>query len=294
MRTYDFSPLSRSTIGFDRLFDLIETAQRATDDSYPPYNIERLAEDRYQITLAVAGFSPNEISITAEQNVVIIEGGKAEQADREFLYRGISTRQFKRQFSLADYVQAKSAAFDNGLLKIELVREIPEAMKPRRIAIDGAPASNIYQRRPNSSTSGVSRVARRAASEFVYDVKARNARAQLRQCNLTQLLGLLPISFVRLPRFQCAPLYRLSLAGYVGPKRPQKRCVSAVRLRGRHSRQAPDQRTHGSHWNNEGSSPRSFTFPTWFRRRVRQKKAPHFRGTFFLLPAQPRAGTRGS
>ena len=145
MRTYDFSPLFRSTIGFDRLFDLVETAQRAPEEGYPPYNIERLAEDQYQITLAVAGFSPDEISVTAEQNVVTIEGGKADKTDREFLYRGISTRQFKRQFSLADYVQVKGAAFDNGLLKIELVREIPEAMKPRQIAINGAPTSNVHQ-----------------------------------------------------------------------------------------------------------------------------------------------------
>ena len=146
MRTYDFSPLFRSTIGFDRLFDLAETAQRAADEGYPPYNIERLAEDRYQIALAVAGFSPEEIAITAEQNVVTIEGGKTEKAEREFLYRGISTRHFKRQFSLADYVQVKGATFDNGLLKIELVREIPEAMKPRRIAINGvSTADNVHQ-----------------------------------------------------------------------------------------------------------------------------------------------------
>src|SRR2546430_644215 len=137
MRTYDFTPLWRSTIGFDRLFDLAETAQRAGEDNYPPYNIERLAEDRYQIALAAAGFSPNEISITAEQNVV--------RAEREYLYRGISARPFKRQFNLADYVQVKGAAFDNGLLKIELVREIPEAMKPRRIAIKGAPDGNVQQ-----------------------------------------------------------------------------------------------------------------------------------------------------
>ena len=103
------------------------------------------AEDRYQITLAVAGFSPDEISITAEQNVVTIEGGKTEKTEREFLYRGISTRHFKRQFNLADYVQVKDAAFDNGLLKIELVREIPEAMKPRRIAINGAQPDNVHQ-----------------------------------------------------------------------------------------------------------------------------------------------------
>ena len=143
MRTYDFSPLWRSTIGFDRLFDLAETAQRAGEDNYPPYNIERLGEDRYQISLAVAGFSPDEISVTAEQNVVTIEGDKTEKTEREYLYRGISTRGFKRQFSLADYVQVKAATFDNGLLKIELVREIPEAMKPRQIAIKGATPDNL-------------------------------------------------------------------------------------------------------------------------------------------------------
>ncbi|MDP1583190.1 MAG: Hsp20 family protein [Bradyrhizobium sp.] len=145
MRTYDFSPLWRSTIGFDRLFDLAEAAQRAGEDNYPPFNIERLADDRYQISLAVAGFAPDEISVTAEQNVVTIEGNKAEKAEREFLYRGISTRSFKRQYSLADHVEVKGAAFDNGLLKIELVRQIPEAMKPRRIAISGAPAGNVQQ-----------------------------------------------------------------------------------------------------------------------------------------------------
>jgi molecular chaperone IbpA len=145
MRTLDLSPLFRSTIGFDRLFDLVETAQRAGEDHYPPYNIERLADDRYQITLAVAGFSPDEISITAEQNVVTIEASKPDKADRDFIYRGISTRQFKRQFSLADYVQVRGASFDNGLLRIELLREIPEAMKPRRIAINGSPTAEVHQ-----------------------------------------------------------------------------------------------------------------------------------------------------
>jgi molecular chaperone IbpA len=145
MRSYDFAPLWRSTIGFDRLFDLVETAQRAGEDNYPPYNIERLADDRYQIALAVAGFAPDEISVTAEQNVVTLEGGKNDKAEREYIYRGISARPFKRQFNLADYVQVKSAAFDNGLLKIELVREVPEAMKPRRIPIGSAPAGNVQQ-----------------------------------------------------------------------------------------------------------------------------------------------------
>src|ERR1700753_4277672 len=144
MRTYDFSPLWRSTVWFGRLFDLAEMAQRAGEDNYPPYNIERLAEDRYQISLAVAGFAPSDIAITAEQNVVTIEGGKSDKTEHDFLYRGISTRNFKRQFTLADYVQVKSATFDNGLLRIELIREIPEAMKPRRIAIDGGSADNVH------------------------------------------------------------------------------------------------------------------------------------------------------
>jgi molecular chaperone IbpA len=147
MRTYDFAPLWRSTIGFDRLFDLLDESARATEDHYPPYNIERLGEDRYQISLALAGFSPDEVAITAEQNVLTVEGRKADKEQREYLYQGISARPFKRQFNLADYVQVKSASFDNGLLRIELVREIPEAMKPRRIAINGAaPAQKIEQK----------------------------------------------------------------------------------------------------------------------------------------------------
>src|SRR5437764_13923232 len=115
MRSYDFSPLWRSTIGFDRLFDLAESAQRATEDHYPPYNIERLSEDRYQISLAVAGFSPDEISVTAEQNVVTIEGGRAEQAEREYLYRRISTHAVTPQTNPPDYVQLSNATFENSL-----------------------------------------------------------------------------------------------------------------------------------------------------------------------------------
>jgi molecular chaperone IbpA len=141
MRTYDFAPLWRSTIGFDRLFDLLDETQHRTEDNYPPYNIERLAEDRYQISLALAGFNPDEIAVTAEQNVLTVDGRKGDKHQHEYLYQGISARPFKRQFNLADYVQVKQASFDNGLLRIELVREIPEAMKPRRIAIGGG-ASN--------------------------------------------------------------------------------------------------------------------------------------------------------
>jgi molecular chaperone IbpA len=130
MRTYDFAPLWRSTIGFDRLVDMLDETQHATEDHYPPYNIERIGEDRYQISLALAGFSP-------EQNVLTVEGRKVDKDQHEYLYQGISARPFKRQFNLADYVQVKGASFDNGLLRIELVREVPEAMKPRRIAIGG-------------------------------------------------------------------------------------------------------------------------------------------------------------
>jgi molecular chaperone IbpA len=144
--TYDFAPLWRSTIGFDRLFDLVDAAQQAgTEDNYPPCNVERLGDDRYQISLAVAGFSPDDIAITAERSVLTVEGRKAEAQQSEFLYRGISARPFKRQFSLADYVEVKGATFDNGLLKIELMREVPEKLKPRRISIAGSSASNIRQ-----------------------------------------------------------------------------------------------------------------------------------------------------
>ena len=147
MGTYDLNPLWRSTIGFDRLFDLIDETQQKTEDNYPPYNIERLGEDRYQISLALAGFSPDEIAVTAEQNVLTVEGRKSDKDEHEYLYQGISARPFKRQFNLADYVNVRTATFDNGLLRIELVREIPEAMKPRRIAIgDSASSGQITQK----------------------------------------------------------------------------------------------------------------------------------------------------
>jgi len=138
MRTFDPTTLWRSTVGFDRLFNLIDESTRwtADDTNYPPYNIERIGDDHYQISLALAGFGPDDVTITAEQNVLTVEGRKAEQAEHHYLYQGISARPFRRVFSLADYVQVKGASFEGGLLKVDLVREVPEAMKPRRIAIN--------------------------------------------------------------------------------------------------------------------------------------------------------------
>jgi molecular chaperone IbpA len=139
MRTFDPTPLWRSTVGFDRLFNLIDESMRWTgEDNYPPYNIARTDEDNYQISLALAGFAPTEVTITAEQNVLTVEGRKNEKSDNQYLYQGISARPFRRVFNLADYVEVKGATFEGGLLKIDLVREVPEAMKPRRIAINGS------------------------------------------------------------------------------------------------------------------------------------------------------------
>ncbi len=142
---YDWTPLWRSTIGFDRLFDVLDEVQRTAEETYPPYNIERLDENRFQISVALAGFSPDEVALTTEQNVLTLEGRKAEKDEKTFLHRGISTRSFKRQFTLADPVEVRKARFENGLLMIELQREIPEAMKPRRIPINGATASHVNQ-----------------------------------------------------------------------------------------------------------------------------------------------------
>ena len=143
MNTYDLTPLWRSTVGFDRLFDLIDNSMSWNGvDNYPPYDIRRTGEDEYQISLALAGFTPEEITITAEQNTLTVEGRKAEKGDHDYLYQGISARPFRRVFNLADFVEVKGAALEDGLLTIKLVREVPEAMKPRRIEIAGASAGN--------------------------------------------------------------------------------------------------------------------------------------------------------
>lgn len=141
--TFDFAPLWRSTIGFDHLADLVDSTLRQTnEDNYPPYNIERSSEDHYRITLAVAGFGADDIAVTAEQNALTIEGRKPEKPAGEYLFQGIAARPFRRVFNLADYVQVKQASFQDGLLIIDLVREVPEAMKPRRIQIAGGASSS--------------------------------------------------------------------------------------------------------------------------------------------------------
>ena len=138
-QTLDWTPYRRSTVGFDRLFDFLENAGQ-TADSYPPYDVEKLTDDRYRITLAVAGFKRDEIDITSHQNLLTVAGRKAANDDtpkRTMLYTGIATRAFERRFQLADYVQVTGASHENGLLHIDLVREIPEAKKPRLIQIGG-------------------------------------------------------------------------------------------------------------------------------------------------------------
>jgi molecular chaperone IbpA len=153
MRTaYDFSPLYRSMIGVDRMADLIDTAMRSEGDrSYPPYDVEKTGDEGYRITLAAAGFGAHELEITAQPNLLIVAGRKTKQEEdgaRTYLHRGIAARDFERKFELADHVVVKSASYDNGVLAIELAREVPEALKPRRIEI-GGPAPTPGVRRIN-------------------------------------------------------------------------------------------------------------------------------------------------
>ena len=136
MRTYDLPTLRRSTVGFDRLLNLVNDA-KVGDDNYPPFDVERTDEHQYRISLALAGFSPEDIDITAEQSTLIVEGRKAGKENGDYLHQGISLRPFRRVFDLAEHMQVKDATFENGLLTIVLVREVPEALKPRRIAIVG-------------------------------------------------------------------------------------------------------------------------------------------------------------
>src|SRR3954468_7610174 len=137
---FDFSPYRRSTVGFDRLFDMLENSSVGqAGENYPPFDLIKLGDNDFRIELAVAGFKPDEIDITAQQNVLLVTGRKKEEAEdgkgNNYIYRGIATRSFERRFALADHIQVKGADMKDGLLAIELVREIPEAMKPKKINI---------------------------------------------------------------------------------------------------------------------------------------------------------------
>ncbi len=141
MRMLDFAPLPRSTIGFDRLFELLDqTAHFEPSDGFPPYDIEKTGEDAYRVTLAVPGFTPDEISIESQPNLMIVSGQRTTDRGGHYLHRGLTARSFERRFNLADFVEVKGARLENGLLVVELQREVPEAMRPRRveIAVGGA------------------------------------------------------------------------------------------------------------------------------------------------------------
>ncbi len=146
MRTYDISPLLRATIGFDRMFNMLDTANRLDEGApgYPPYNIEKAGEDAYRIVMAVAGFGEADLEVTAKENSLVVAGKKdpseaaQNQAGPGYLHRGIAARAFERRFDLADHIRVTGARLENGLLTIDLLRELPEAMKPRSIAIESA------------------------------------------------------------------------------------------------------------------------------------------------------------
>jgi molecular chaperone IbpA len=140
MSRFDFTPYRRSTVGFDRVFDLLENQARLNaGDNYPPFNISRRGEDNYRITLAIAGFRPQDIDITAQQNLWVVQGKKREENEdgAELIHVGIANRGFERRFELADFVRVERADLADGLLIIDLVREVPDAMKPRKIAVGG-------------------------------------------------------------------------------------------------------------------------------------------------------------
>ncbi|MBP5857709.1 Hsp20 family protein [Marivibrio halodurans] len=146
MRTYDLSPLFRTSVGFDRLARMLDTVGQETAPSYPPYNIEKVSDDEYRITMAVAGFGEDDLDVTVERNTLTIsgrisetvsEGNDGDQAERQFLHRGIAARAFERRFNLADHIKIDQASLENGLLHVTLKREVPEEAKPRQIAING-------------------------------------------------------------------------------------------------------------------------------------------------------------
>jgi molecular chaperone IbpA len=146
MNSFDFSPLFRSTIGFDRLMQLAESATRV-DAGYPPYNIEVTGDDAYRLTMAVAGFGADELDVTAKENTLEIAGrAKTEKEPQRVLHRGIARRAFERRFELADHIKVAGAKLENGILSVDLVREVPESLKPRKIAINGASEPKVLEK----------------------------------------------------------------------------------------------------------------------------------------------------
>ncbi len=146
MRTIDFSPLYRSVVGFDRLADMLDAANTETATGYPPYNIERTAENAYRIDIAVAGFKPGDINIEVKENLLTVQGRKTESDEnRRYLHRGLAERNFERRFQLADYVIVTNADLADGLLSISLKRELPEALKPRRVSINESKPETLIE-----------------------------------------------------------------------------------------------------------------------------------------------------
>ena len=167
---FDFAPYRRSTVGFDRLFDMLENSSMGGNgENYPPFDLIKLGDNDYRIELAVAGFRPDEIDITAQQNVLIVTGRKNEESEQkgaDYIYRGVANRSFERRFALADHIQVRGADLKDGLLAIELVREIPEAMKPKKINI----GSGSQQRLEPSAIGG-----KEPASRQTVEAEAENA-----------------------------------------------------------------------------------------------------------------------
>jgi molecular chaperone IbpA len=148
MRNLDFAPLSRSTIGFDRMMQLFEDATRLVEDgesSYPPYNIEKVGDDSYRITMAVAGFGESDLSITQQANSLMVAGRKQGDENTQYLHHGLAARAFNRRFDLADFIKVTGASLVNGLLSVDLVREVPEEMKPRSITVENRPPATLKQ-----------------------------------------------------------------------------------------------------------------------------------------------------
>ena len=151
---FDIAPFRRSTIGFDRLFDLLEnSAAGQGGENYPPFDLVKVDDNKYRIDLAVAGFRPEEVDITAQQNQLVVTGRKTDENGADYIHRGIATRSFERRFGLADHIQVTGADIKDGLLSIELVREIPEAMKPRKISIGGAEPKHDQIDAPSRETA---------------------------------------------------------------------------------------------------------------------------------------------